>query len=107
VTQVFPGALFTEPAILVAAFVLGLASQGIKICVDTLVQTHIDDAFRGRVFALYDVIFNVAFVAAAATGAAVLPESGKSYPVVAAIALGYLATALWYSRVTRRLPVRV
>ena len=65
-TQLFPGGFYTRPALLVAAFFLGLASQGIKICVDTLVQTHVDDAFRGRVFALYDVIFNVAFVAAAA-----------------------------------------
>ena len=48
VTQLFPGALFTEPALLVTAFVLGLASQGIKICVDTLVQMHVEDAYRGR-----------------------------------------------------------
>jgi hypothetical protein len=80
--------------------VLGVASQGIKICVDTLVQTHVDDAFRGRVFALYDVIFNVAFVAAAAVAAAVLPESGKSYGVLAGVATGYLLTATWYARAT-------
>jgi MFS family permease len=98
VTQLFPGALFTEPALLVAAFFLGVASQGIKICVDTFVQTHVDDAYRGRVFSLYDVIFNVAFVAAAAVAAAVLPDTGKSYAVVAAIAVGYLLTALGYAR---------
>ncbi len=101
VTQVFPGALYTRPALLVAAFFLGLASQGIKIVVDTLVQTHVEDAYRGRVFSLYDVIFNVAFVAAAGIGAIVLPPSGKSYVVLAGIALGYLLTALWYARVTR------
>ncbi len=102
VTQVVPGALFTRPALLVAAFFLGLASQGIKIVVDTLVQTHVDDAYRGRVFSLYDVIFNVAFVAAAATGAVVLPDTGKSYAVLGAVALGYLLTAGWYAVVTRR-----
>jgi MFS family permease len=102
VTQVFPGALYTEPALLVSSFFLGLASQGIKICVDTLVQTHVDDAYRGRVFSLYDVIFNVAFVAAAAVAAAVLPASGKSYGVLAAIAVGYLLTAAGYARATRR-----
>ncbi len=64
-------------------------------------QTNVDDAFRGRVFSLYDVIFNVAFVAAAAVGAVVLPESGKSYVVLVAVALGYAATAVWYARVTR------
>jgi MFS family permease len=104
VTQVFPGALYTQPALLVAAFFLGLASQGIKIVVDTLVQTNVDDAFRGRVFSLYDVIFNVAFVAAAAAASVVLPPSGKSYVVLSLIALGYLMTALWYARVTRSHP---
>jgi MFS family permease len=102
VTQVFPGALYTQPALLVAALFLGVASQGIKIVVDTLVQTHVEDAYRGRIFSLYDVIFNVAFVAAAAVGAVVLPVTGKSYVVLGAIAIGYLATALWYSRATRR-----
>ena len=101
-TQVFPGGLYTRPALLVAAFFLGLASQGIKICVDTLVQTHVEDAYRGRVFSLYDVIFNVAFVAAAAVAAVVLPTSGKSYVVLAAVAVGYLLTAAGYARVTRR-----
>jgi MFS family permease len=101
ITQVFPGALYTQPALLVAAFFLGLASQGIKIVVDTLVQTNVDDEFRGRVFSLYDVIFNVAFVAAAAVAGLVLPPSGKSYVVLLAVALGYAATATWYARVTR------
>jgi MFS family permease len=101
VTQAFPASLYTQPALLVAAFFLGLASQGIKICVDTLVQAHVDDAFRGRVFALYDVIFNVAFVAAAGAGAIVLPVSGKSYAVLAAISVGYLLTALFYAHVSR------
>jgi MFS family permease len=101
VSQVCPGALYTQPAVLVAAFFLGLASQGIKIVVDTLVQTHVDDRFRGRVFSLYDVIFNVAFVAAAAAAAAVLPPTGKSYPVLGLVAAGYALTALWYARATR------
>lgn len=101
-TQIIPGGFYTEPALLVAAFFLGLASQGIKIVVDTLVQTHVDDLFRGRVFSLYDVIFNIAFVAAAAVGAVVLPDSGKSYAVLGAIAVGYALTAVWYARVTVR-----
>jgi len=101
VTEVFPGALYTEPSLLVASFFLGLASQGIKICVDTLVQANVEDAYLGRVFSMYDVIFNVAFVAAAAVAAAVLPESGKSYLVLSAIAVGYLLTAVGYAWLTR------
>jgi hypothetical protein len=99
--QLYPGGLATLPALSVTGFVLGLVSQGVKICVDTIVQAGIDDVFRGRVFSLYDVVFNVAFVAAAATAAVVLPADGRSPPVVAAMSLGYLATALGYARATR------
>jgi hypothetical protein len=96
VVEVFPGAFYTEPTLLVAAFGLGLSAQGVKICVDTLVQTTVDDAFRGRVFSLYDVVFNVIFVAAAAVGALVIPTSGKSYALVIAISAGYGVTAWTY-----------
>ncbi len=100
VAEVVPGGFFTVPSLLAAAFVLGLAAQAIKICVDTLVQESVDDAFRGRVFAIYDVIFNVSFVAAAGVGALVFPLTGKSYSVLAAIAAGYALTALAYARLT-------
>ena len=39
VVNIFPAGLYVEPAIVVAAFFLGIASQGIKICVDQSVQT--------------------------------------------------------------------
>ncbi len=90
----------------VGAFVLGVAAQGSKICVDTIVQTSVDDAYRGRVFSFYDVIFNIAFVSAAAFGAAVLPSDGNSRAVYAVIAVGYAVTALGYARATRRLDTR-
>ncbi len=100
-SETFPGGLYTQPGLLVAAFFLGIASQGVKICVDTLVQTSVDDEFRGRVFAWYDVGFNVVFVAAAAVGALIIPDTGKSYAVLALVAAGYAATAAWYWRAER------
>jgi MFS family permease len=101
VVEVLPGAFYTEPALLVAALALGLSAQGVKICVDTLVQTNVDDAFRGRVFSIYDVVFNVVFVAAAAVGALVVPTSGKSYALVVGISAGYGVTAWTYRTLTR------
>ncbi len=98
-TQLLPVALVTQGSLLVTAFVLGLCSQGIKICVDTLVQTGVDDAFRGRVFSLYDVLFNVAFVAAAGTGALVLPDDGLSTVLLLTLAVGYAVVAAAYARV--------
>jgi hypothetical protein len=86
--------------------VLGVAAQGSKICVDTIVQTSVDDAFRGRVFSFYDVIFNIAFVSAAAFGAVALPADGNSRPVFAVVALGYAATAVLYARATKHLTTR-
>jgi MFS family permease len=96
----------TEWLLYVGAFVLGVAAQGSKICVDTIVQTSVDDAYRGRVFSFYDVIFNIAFVSAAAFGAAVLPTDGNSRAVYAVIAVGYAVTAAVYARATRRLTTR-
>jgi hypothetical protein len=84
----------------VAAFVLGLAAQGVKICVDTILQVEVDDGFRGRVFTIYDMVFNAVFVAAAALAAVLLPLSGFSRPVYLALALAYLATAIAYDRLS-------
>ncbi len=102
VVSIMPGALFTLPAVLVAAFFLGVVAQGVKIVVDTLVQQNVDDAFRGRVFSFYDVLFNVSFVAAAMFAALTLPPSGKSIAVTCVVSVGYALTALWYGRVTAR-----
>jgi MFS family permease len=95
---VFPAALFTRWAIAVSACGLALTTQGVKICVDTTIQRVVGDLYRGRVFALYDVLFNAAFVAATALAAIVLPTDGRSYLVLATASLWYLAIAYTVSR---------
>lgn len=100
VVTAVPGGLYTEPAIVVAGFLTGFCAQGVKISVDTLVQTGVDDVYRGRVFSLYDMIFNVGQVSAAALGAIILPDSGKSYPVLAFVVLGFALTAVGYARLS-------
>ncbi len=97
ITEVALGVPYTQPALLAAAFVLGVVAQGSKICVDTIVQETVEDAYRGRVFSFYDILFNVSFVSAAAVAALLLPETGKSYAVLAVIATGYAVTALGYA----------
>lgn len=79
------------------AVALGFTGQAVKICVDTLVQQSVDDDFRGRVFACYDVLFNVSFVAAAGCAALVVPDDGHSDLVVGLAAVGYLATSAAYA----------
>lgn len=95
------GLWFTPAPMLVAAFILGLVTQGAKIATDTVVQTAVDDSYRGRVFSLYDVLFNVAFVGAAAASALLLPSDGRSATVVIGVALLYALVALMLLRWSR------
>jgi MFS family permease len=83
------GLPFATTPLLVAAFLLGLITQGAKIATDTIVQFSVDDSFRGRIFSVYDVLFNVAFVGAAAVAALMLPPDGRSAPLVLTVALIY------------------
>ena len=102
VVTAVPIGLYTQPALVIGGFLVGFCAQGVKISVDTLVQTGVDDVYRGRVFALYDMIYNVGQVSAAAIGAAILPDNGKSYPALAFIVLGFATTALVYGRLSSR-----
>jgi MFS family permease len=86
------------PLLVVAACALGFTSQGIKICVDTLLQQNVPDEYRGRVFTLYDTLFNVTFVAAAVFTALVLPDSGHAPAAVVGIGVVYAATGIIYLR---------
>jgi sugar phosphate permease len=96
------GLPFVPPTIVLAGLVLGFVAQAVKICVDTTLQEWVADDFRGRVFSVYDTLFNVTFVAALIVGAFVLPPSGISYPMLVAVGAGYLLAALAYARITRR-----
>jgi len=98
------GLPFQRVLLVLGAFVLGVSAQGVKICVDTTVQEEIDDAFRGRVFAVYDMLFNVTYVAAAAVTATAVPKSGRSFVAMALLALGYLVAALVFWLVSAHHP---
>lgn len=101
--QLLPGAIFSQLPLLVAGFLLGVTAQSIKLCVDTLVQAHVDDEFKGRVFVLYDMIFNVALVVAAVIGAVILPADGVSVPIIVGLAIAYALLGVWFALVSRNL----
>ncbi|MFI0238453.1 MFS transporter [Streptomyces sp. NPDC016845] len=92
------GLPFAPVPTLVAAFVLGLTTQGAKIATDTVVQSSVDDGFRGRIFSVYDVLFNISFVGAAGVAALMLPPDGRSIPLVVFIAALYGTIALGMAR---------
>ncbi|MFH9987801.1 MFS transporter [Streptomyces luteogriseus] len=96
------GLPFAAAPLLAAAFVLGLTTQSAKIATDTVVQSSVEDGFRGRIFSVYDVLFNVSFVGAAAVAALMLPPDGRSAPLVITIAVIYAAVAVAMARFGRQ-----
>jgi MFS family permease len=99
--QLVPGSIYERVTLMVAAFLLGLTAQAIKICVDTLVQAHVADEFKGRVFVIYDVIFNVALVVASVIAAIILPDNGKSVMILIIMAICYLLISVWFALASR------
>lgn len=93
----------SKPVIFATSFFIGLAVQSFKICVDTIVQAHVDERYKGRAFTFYDMLFNGAFVAAGVVAAFVLPASGLSRPAFLGIAAAYLACAGFFAWTAARL----
>ena len=98
------GPTFDKYTFLVLGFALGLSAQCVKICVDTTVQQTVDDAYMGRVFSLYDMLFNIAYVIGPAIAIPFLPETGKSYPVILVVGACYVAAGALYAALTFRKP---
>ncbi|MBC7291061.1 MAG: MFS transporter [Actinotalea sp.] len=95
-SQLLLATSYVLPVVLISGGLLGLAAQGAKIAVDTIVQRDTHDDYRGRAFALYDVLYNAAFVGAAALAAVVLPDTGWSPAAFVGLAVAYLVAAVLY-----------
>ena len=68
-------------SVLVASFIVGMSFAWKKVPIDTMVQEAVPDGLRGRVFAVYDVAYNLARLAAAGAAILLLPsfkESGSA-----------------------------
>jgi len=68
----------------------------------TVLQEEVDDAFRGRLFAFYDVMFNVSLAAGALLSAVFLPLNGKSPVMIGVVAGGYAIAAGGYWLLSRQ-----
>jgi len=79
----------TPLTLAIAAFVTALFGQSLKVTNDALVQSKIDDIYRGRVFSVYDVVVNGAIVSGAVIAALLLPDTGDSYLVPLIVASIY------------------
>ena len=83
-----------EYLLIAAAFFVGLGGQAVKVTNDALVQSKIEDEFRGRVFAFYDIVVNTTIVLGAIVAAVILPTNGKSLLLPILISGLYLLTSM-------------
>jgi predicted MFS family arabinose efflux permease len=89
-------------SVLLASFAVGLTFAWKKISVDTMVQEAIPDGYRGRVFSVYDVVYNLARVIAAALAIPMIPSLGVegSLLVVGAVFLLWApVVGRWFGKV--------
>lgn len=94
ITPILLGLIQSEWMLFTAAFFVALSGQSMKVTNDALIQSKITDDFRGRTFALNDMSVNFAIVGCALLAASVIPDSGLTLLVPAAISVIYLFTAL-------------
>lgn len=95
-----------QAAMTAGIFIFGVGVQGAKIAVDTIVQGDTADAYRGRAFSIYDVLFNTAECVAAGVAVLVMPDAGWSRPVQVALVVFVWCVALSYRACVRALSDR-
>ena len=83
----------TPVTLAITAFLAATFGQSVKVTNDALVQSKIDDFFRGRVFSVYDVMVNGAIVLGALSAAVLLPVSGDSWRIPAFIVVTWFLVA--------------
>ena len=84
----------TPITLAIAAIITALFGQSLKVTNDALVQSKINDIYRGRVFSVYDVVVNGAIVSGAVIAAVLLPDTGDSFLVPLLVAAAYLIAGL-------------
>jgi MFS family permease len=96
------GETFDQIAFLAFGFFWYLTGQAVAICATTILQEEVDDAYRGRMFAFYDVMFNVTIAAGALISVTFMPRTGKSPVTIGVVAAGYAVAAAGYWLFTRQ-----
>jgi predicted MFS family arabinose efflux permease len=99
ITLVAVSFLIRDWSVLLASFAVGLTFAWKKISVDTMVQEATPDGYRGRVFSVYDVVYNLARVIAAALAIWMIPGLGRAGSL-AAVGIAFLlfgpVVGRWY-----------
>lgn len=93
-SPLFLAASQSQIALAITAFLVAFCGQNIKVTNDALTQSKINDYYRGRVFAVYDVVVNSAIVSGGLIAALLLPPSGVTAVVPLFVTASYLLVAV-------------
>jgi hypothetical protein len=85
---------FDVPRAVLLAFLIGGAASTARLCFDSLIQRDAAEDIRGRVFARYETIFQLAWVVGAAVATFVPFEAAFGLRTLAAISFGSIIFAL-------------
>ncbi|MEX2458218.1 MAG: MFS transporter [Actinomycetota bacterium] len=98
----------TGPTLLVVSFTLGLTFAYRKIPADTIVQASVPDRYRGRVFAVYDLMYGLARPVGVALSIPLIPNltTGALIAVIGAVYLALGPLVPWWVARPRRVGVR-
>jgi hypothetical protein len=102
------GALQSKWALGLLTFFLGFGFFLAKISLDGMVQTALEDGFRGRAFSLYDIAYNLAWVVAAAVLKLLWGEEAQGLLIAGmgvVFLIGVGGIALWFNRAALLSPV--
>jgi MFS family permease len=97
------------PALLGAVMVAGAAMQATKIASETMIMRSIQDHYRGRVFAVYDLGYNGVFVLAALVATLTRPVLGDLGIIFLTAGLYFLGggvLVVWRRRLEHEIEVR-
>ncbi|HEU4487929.1 MAG TPA: MFS transporter [Actinomycetota bacterium] len=95
------GALQSKWALGLLTFFLGFGFFLAKISLDGMVQTALEDGFRGRAFSLYDIAYNLAWVVSAAVLKLLWGEGAQGLLIAGmgvVFLIGVGGIALWFNR---------
>jgi MFS family permease len=89
--------VITGPTILLASFTLGMTFAWRKVPADTIVQSSVPDRFRGRVMAVYDLLYSTSRVWSALLAVLLIPRLSTGW----LLALTGFVYVLWTPVVPR------
>lgn len=100
------GIVLTRATMIAGAGIAGVSYAFAKIPVDTIVQQEMPNVVRGRAFAVYDMVFNVARVTGITIVAFCYEAAISSRVIIAVVAGCYGVLAVIYGGWTRRRSVQ-